>query len=181
MRPFMVSLLMGFGLALSAQTPPERWTWASEVDLLPVATGGGYASITAGRDRWRFRVVAAAVNIPKSFVPEGWEDARTRAQALLVDRYLRPGFVGPWVGGGLERWDENLRLERSLERVRLRSLQATLGAGWVFDLGRGFTLNPWVAVHQRIAGDRQAAAGQAICRPAPLQVEASVKVGYTFH
>ncbi|WP_005032361.1 hypothetical protein [Holophaga foetida] len=175
------TLLLSLGLTLSAQAPPTPLSWSTEVDVLPVATGGWYGSLAAGRGHWRFRGVVAEVHLPDTFAPKGWEGARTQATALLVDHFLRPGFVGPWIGGGVERWDERLRAEGRQERVRLQSIQATLGGGWVFELGRGFTLNPWCALHQRVAGDRKAIAGGRVCRPEPLQAEASIKLGYSWH
>lgn len=171
------SLLLLSGLSLGAQ---DSLTWATEVDLLPVATGGWYASIAAGRHTWRLRAVAAEVNVPDAFAPEGWRGASTRAQALLLDRFFRSTFTGPWIGAGLECWDEALEWKQGPQRVRLKSLQATLGAGWVFPIGRGFCVNPWLAVHQRISGDRSATQGPAECRPGPLQAEASIKIGYSF-
>jgi len=180
MRAIATCLLLGTHVLLSAQASAEPLTWATEVDLLPLATGGWYASVAAGRDVWRARAVAAEVHVPDAFAPKGWNEAHTRAQALLVDRFFRSGFTGPWVGAGFERWDESLKRKHGTERVRLQSLQATLGAGWVFDLGKGFTMNPWLAAHQRIAGDRKASIGEATCQPKGLQVEASLKIGYTF-
>jgi len=178
-RPAL-ALFLASGLALAAESPQEATVWATEVDLLPVATGGWYTSIAAGRDVWRLRAVAAAVHVPDRFSPEGWEKAQTRAQALLVDRFFRRGFTGPWVGAGVERWDEDLKWGRGPERVRLKSLQATLGTGWALPLGRGFYVNPWLAVHRRIGGDRSAAIPQAECRPRSMQLEGSVKIGYIF-
>jgi hypothetical protein len=181
MARIMTCLLLGSSLLLSTQANAESLTWATEVDLLPIATGGWYTSLAVGREAWRVRAVAAEVHVPDAFAPKGWVSSRTRAQALLVDRFFRPGFTGPWVGAGFERWDESLKREHGPERVKLTSLQSTLGAGWVFELGRGFTLNPWMAVHRRIAGDRDATIEQAVCRPRALQAEASLKIGYTFN
>ena len=181
MPRFITSLLLGSSLLLSAQATAESLTWATEMDLLPIATGGWYTSLAAGRGAWRVRAVAAEVHVPDAFAPRGWVSSRTQAQALLVDRFIRPGFTGPWVGAGFERWNENLKLEHGPERVKLKSLQATLGAGWVFELGRGFTLNPWMAVHQRIAVDHDATIRQTMCRPKAIQAEASLKIGYTFN
>ncbi|BDU74154.1 hypothetical protein [Mesoterricola silvestris] len=181
MKRLTLLLLLVPGLFLGAETPaPGPTRWATEVDVLPVATGGWYASVAAGRDVWRLRLVAAEVHLPDRFAPAGWEKARTRAQALLVDRFFRAGFAGPWIGGGLERWDEDLKGARGPERVRLESLQATFGMGWVVPLGRGFQVNPWVAVHRRIGGDRAVSSSQGECRPKALQAEVSVKIGYLF-
>jgi hypothetical protein len=180
MKRLALALLLASNLALATESPKEPMKWATEVDLLPMATGGWYTSIAAGRDVWRLRVVAAVVNVPDRFAPAGWEKAQTRAQALLVDRFFRQGFKGPWVGAGVERWDEDLKWTQGPERVRLKSLQATFGMGWVVPIQRGFYVNPWLAIHQRMAGDRASAIGQAECRPKSLQAEASVKIGYLF-
>lgn len=180
MKPLAFALLLTSNLLVAADTPKETLRWATEVDLLPFATGGWYGSVAAGRGVWRLRVVAASLNVPDRFAPVGWEEAQTRAQALLVDRFFRPGFTGPWIGGGIERWDEDLKWSQGPERARLKSLQATLGMGWAMPLGRGFYVNPWLAIHQRIAGDRTVAIPQGECRPKPFQAEASVKIGYLF-
>ncbi|MBP1627030.1 MAG: hypothetical protein H6Q00_1505 [Holophagaceae bacterium] len=180
MNRIIKGLFLSTSLILSAQQPTESLKWATEADVLPFATGGWYASIAAGRDVWRLRLVVAEVNVPEAFAPKGWKDARTKAQALLVDRFFCPGLVGPWVGAGVERWDEDLKRAQGQQHVRMQSLQATLGAGWVVPLGRGFYVNPWLALHQRIGGDRSAAIPGAECRPKALQAEASVKIGYAF-
>lgn len=176
----LLFLACAAGSFLPAQTVSEPLRWSSEVDLLPLATGGWYGSLVASKGLWRTRFVAAEVHVPDRFAPKGWEDARTRAVALLVDRAFRLDGSGPWVGGGLERWQEDLRPAGKGERARLQSLQATLGAGWGVPLGHGFHLNPWLAVHQRIGGDREAVVRGQVCRPRGFQFEASLKVGYTF-
>jgi len=180
MKRLVFVLLLASSLVLAAGAPREATRWATEVDVLPVATGGWYASVAAGRDVWRMRLVAASMNVPDRFAPAGWEKVQTRAQALLVDRFFRPGFRGPWVGGGVERWDEDMKWAQGPERVRLKSLQATFGTGWAIPIGRGFYVNPWLAVHQRIAGDRVVSIPQGECRPKAMQAEASVKIGYLF-
>ncbi len=180
MNRLALALVLASNIVLATESPKETWKWATEVDLLPVATGGWYTSVATGRDGWRLRAIAACVNVPDRFAPTGWEKAQTRAQALLLDRFFRQGFTGPWAGAGIERWDEDLKWSQGPERVHLKSLQATFGMGWVLPLGRGFNVNPWVAVHQRISGDRSAAIPQAVCRPKSLQAEASIKVGYLF-
>jgi hypothetical protein len=181
MRRSISGLFLGASLLAPAQVSAQGLKWATEVDLLPVATGGWYTSLAAGRNLWRMRAVAAEVRVPDAFAPEGWEASRTRAQALLADRFFRPGFTGGWIGGGVERWEERLKLENSAARVHLTSLQATMGGGWNFDLGKGFTANPWLAVHHRISGERAAAVEQQVCRPRPWQAEASLKIGYSFN
>lgn len=147
-------LLITLALPLAGQAPPAARYQSSEVDLLAVASGGWYASLASGRGLWRGRLAVAEVHPPDRFAPEGWRDGRIRAVALLTDRFFRPGFTGPWVGGGIEGWDERYRQQGPGTEVRLRTLQGTLGAGWVVDLGHGITLNPWGALHQRLAGDR---------------------------
>lgn len=177
------ALLLALSLPMAAQapsTPSTPWTMSTEADLVAFASGGWYASLAAGKGAWRGRAVVAEVHPPDRFAPEGFEAGRVRAVALLADRFFRPGFRGPWVGGGLEGWEERYRQQGAGTEVQLRSLQATLGAGWVFDLGHGFTVNPWGALHQRLAGDREAATATAVCQPPALTGEVSVKVGFAW-
>jgi hypothetical protein len=180
MKCRVASLLLLASCLVAGECAQGAPRWGAEVDLLPVATGGWYASLVAGRDAWRLRLVAAEVKVPDRFAPSGWEKARTRAQALLVDRFFREDFTGPWIGGGVERWDEDLTCTDGGGRVRLKSLQATFGAGWVVPLGGRFYVNPWAALHQRVAGDRTAPLSQGECRPRALQGEASIKIGARF-
>jgi len=175
----LLLLLLGTSLALSAQVSAPH-TWSTEVDLLAIGSGGWYASLATGKGDWRERVAVAEVHPPNQFAPQGWEDGRVRAVALLVDHFFRPGFTGPWLGGGVEGWDQQYKSQGQREVLHLRSLQATFGGGWVFDLGRGFTVNPWGAVHQRIAGNREAATATAVCHPKTLTAEVSIKVGYAW-
>lgn len=173
-------LLMSLGVALAAQDRVAPVSWSAEIDVLPFATGGWYGSLATGKGPWRIRGAMAEVHVPDRFAPTGWEGPRIRATAVLVDRFFREDATGPWMGTGLERWEERYRLQGQTVSARLQSLHATLGGGWVFDLGGGLTLNPWLALHQRIAGDRQASPGGRTCRPNPLQAEASIKLGYTW-
>ncbi|MDR3672805.1 MAG: hypothetical protein P4L36_18315 [Holophaga sp.] len=166
--------------AAMAQDRPGAIAWSTELDVVPYATGGWYGSLAGGLGTWRLRGVLAEVHPPSAFEPRGWGDGRTRAAALLVDRFFRPGFTGPWLGSGVERWQQRLRPDGQADPVTLRTFQATLGAGWVFRMGDHLTINPWLAAHERIAGDRQASADGRICRPNPTEGEASLKVGWAW-
>lgn len=176
---FLIPLLLSC-MAMQAQENPDHLRMSAEVDLLPVATGGWYGSLAAGKARWRMRAVASEVHVPAAFTPTGWKEEHLQAEALLVDHFFRSGFTGPWMGTGLEHWRESALREGTPDRIRLQSLHATLGGGWVFPLGRGFTINPWLALHQRIAGTRRAFAREQEFHPAPLQAEASIKIGYSW-
>ena len=169
-----------FALGSSWSQAQEPSHWSTELDVLPYATGGWYGSLAWGAGTWRLRGVLAEVHPPEAFEPSGWGAGRTRAAALLVDHFLRPGFQGPWVGTGLECWQERMRRSDRPEAVTLQTLQATLGAGWVFRLGDQLTINPWLAVHGRVAGDSQAVTQNRICKPNPIQAEASLKLGWTW-
>jgi len=151
-----------------------------EVDAVPFATGGWYASGWVGRDRARLRLVATKVELPGAFVSAGWDKHRLEAQALLVDRFFRPGFAGPWVGAGLEHWSNRIERTGTGLETRFSSLQATAGGGWVFRFGNHFYLNPWAALHVQIAGDREAAAGPWTYHPRRVLGEASLKAGWQF-
>ncbi len=163
-----------------AQPAPCAIQWSAEVDAVPFATGGWYGSLAAGSGAWRLRGVVAEVHPPSTFEPKGWTGGRTRAQALLLDRFFEAGFNGPWTGFGVERWEERIRPDGQPGKAAMNSLQGTLGAGWVYRMGSHFTLNPWMAAHARMAGDREAQADGQVCRPRRIQAEASVKAGWAW-
>jgi hypothetical protein len=79
-----------------------------EIDVLPYATGGWYGSLWYGFGHLRIRGVISQVNPPDFTIEDGFTDARTRAYALLVDYFPRPGRTGPWLGAGIERWENSI-------------------------------------------------------------------------
>lgn len=154
-----------------------------ELDALPYLTGGYYGSFWYGIDGWRVRAVVSHVAIPSFAVKEGFDNAENNAAALIVDRFYGNSghnFVGPWIGGGIERWDNTIGREGKRGVSRYSTTMATIGGGYVWAIGRGFTINPWAACHYALAGyDVIDVAGVAY-KPDRFLYEASLKIGYSF-
>lgn len=113
-----------------------------EADVLPYVTGGWYASGWVGYDRFRLRLVASWVNPPDFTLKDEFTDAETRAYAALLDYFPRPAFGGPWIGGGIEHWDNRVGHPDESATGTYHNWMATVGAGWVFGFGRHLYLNP---------------------------------------
>lgn len=97
--------LLGLAAASFAQEGPRPWRLATEVDVLPYATGGYYGSLVAARGEWRLRGVAARSTAPSFLVSDGFQDKRVDAYAVLADRFFGKRKLqqeGFWIGGGAE-------------------------------------------------------------------------------
>jgi len=105
-----------------------------------------------GYDRVRLRLVASKVNPPDFTLKDDFTNGETRAYAALVDYFPRPAFEGPWIGGGIEHWDNRVGHPAETATGNYQNWMATVGGGWVFGMGRHLYLNPWAAGHWRIAG-----------------------------
>ena len=151
-----------------------------EADVLPYVTGGWYASGWVGYDRVRLRLVASKVNPPDFTLKDDFTNGETRAYAALVDYFPRPAFEGPWIGGGIEHWDNRVGHPAETATGNYQNWMATVGGGWVFGMGRHLYLNPWAAGHWRIAGDTQTYVGSRLFQPRSALAEASVKMGWRF-
>jgi hypothetical protein len=162
---------------------PGEWRFGSEVDLLPYINKGYYGSAFAGRDGWRFRVVAARSTMPSFLVKDGFRDKRSDAYAALVDRFFgnkKDRLEGFWIGGGVEDWRSRIRTESATSYAHYNNVMLTAGAGYVWKFSSHFYLNPWVAGHFAMGGARDiAVAGKTYTQPA-FTPEASVKLGFMF-
>ena len=133
----------------------DRMHFGVNVDLLPTVMsategrfgGAGQVWVAVGKNR--FRAVAASMRLPDSFSEEPWSDNDLNAFALIYDRFLREPVRGPWVGTGVEFWNQSITYH---ERTKffLNNWIATLGAGWVFRIGDHFLLDPWVGLHWNV-------------------------------
>ena len=164
-------------------TSPGAWRFGTEVDVLPYAMKGYYASAFAGRDATRLRMVIARSDMPSFMVKDGFKDKRSEAYALLVDRFFgarRKEMQGMWVGGGGEYWRTSIRTDASPALAHYDNTMLTLGGGYVFRLSRHVYVNPWSAGHLVVGGNRNiAVSGETYVQPR-FTTEASIKVGFVF-
>jgi hypothetical protein len=178
---------------LSAQTSAEpkspetavshSWKFGTEIDLLPYAMNGYYASAFTARDGWRLRGVIARSDAPSFLVSSGFDKKRTDAYALLVDRLMgkkKDRLEGFWAGGGAELWRSRIRQGGTSDFTRYNNTVLTAGGGYVWKLSNHFYVNPWSATHVVAAGDRRINVSGKIYEQPRLTPEVSVKFGIVF-
>ncbi len=183
----LLAALAGGAPARALAAPPEhpgRDAVGVEIDLLPIAVSaadgevGGGVQFWAGRGRDRVRLVTAVLKFPDSLTDAPFRDRDLTALAVIYDRFLRDGFRGPWVGGGVEVWWTDVGTKLGPERAERVNPVATVGGGWVFPVWRGLYLNPWAAGHL-VLGDRAIDLRGARYRMRAVEGEVSLKVGWT--
>ena len=183
----------GVGLVLCAssayaddipnQAGPAVWTFGSELDVLPYITGGYYGSAFVGCSDWRLRAVAARSPLPSFLVTNGFEEKRTDAYALLVDRFVgakRERLEGLWIGGGGEYWRSRIRTEASSQFAYYSNVVLTAGGGYAWKVSRHVYVNPWAGGHFVMAGERKIQVSGETYEQPVFTPEVSVKVGVTF-
>ncbi|MDR3625255.1 MAG: hypothetical protein P4L45_00395 [Ignavibacteriaceae bacterium] len=154
-----------------------------ELDALPYLSGGYYGSGWVGYNNFRFRLVAAKVKTPSFVVTDGFENLDTKAYAFIVDYFpceKRDNLTGLWLGAGIEYWDNSITNSFNHQSAGFNSYQFTLGGGYVFNVWENLYLNPWIAGHLEIAGDRSVFAGTREYKPHIVLPEASIKLGWQF-
>ena len=157
----------------------RKWTVGTELDLVPYLNDGYYASIIAGYDHWRGRVVWTELTTPDFVTQSGFEDNDLSVRAYIVDYYFSPGFTGWWVGPGIEEWSGDVTEEDTGERKSYDTTILTLGGGYTIRFNKHVYFNPWAAVHIPIGGDREVEFAGDDFSIDPV-VEASIKLGFNF-
>lgn len=175
----LMPLLLG-GLLCLVSPACAQCQVGVEADVLPYATGGWYASGWFGRSHIRIRVVASQVELPEFTIRGDFHDGESRAYAGLVDYFPMGALRGPWLGTGVEHWRNRIGHPAESVTGEYRNVMATLGGGWVFNLGRHIYVNPWAAGHVRVGGDTFAQVGTRVYQPPKALAEASVKFGVRF-
>jgi len=178
----MILCFASFANGQSAETPTAAHvsTVGFELDALPYVTGGYYGSIWYGIKQFRFRGVIAKIKPPGFLLDEGYENNEVKAYALIVDYFFKDNFEGFWGGVGLEYWDSSIEHENETVTAKYNNTIFTVGGGYVWKFYKNFYLNPWVAVHAIIAGEKDVRVGSRTYEPQVVTPEASVKIGWHF-
>lgn len=151
-----------------------------ELDALPYITGGYYGSLWVGHNHLRYRAVVAKVNTPDFMVEDGFTNNEIQAYAVIVDYFFKPNFEKWWIGAGVEYWDGSIQSDASLETATYNQTVFTLGGGYVWKFHKNFYINPWIAFHARLTGDREVSVDEKVFEPAAFTPEASLKLGWYF-
>lgn len=178
-------LLSGAGPVRAADPGAEQGTAVgAELDLLPTVLSavdgqlGGGGNLWVGRDRLRLRAVGTHVEFPEgALTPSGFEDRRLTVAAGIVDVFLRPGFSGAWVGGGVEYWWNTIGSPAGPGTASWESWVLTLGGGYVWKIWGNLYLNPWAAGHLLLSRPEVTLYG-ARWKPSALTGEISLKIGW---
>ncbi|MBK8042655.1 MAG: hypothetical protein IPK21_08310 [Haliscomenobacter sp.] len=146
----------------------------------PYLTGGYFAAGWAGKGLWRIRLLTADVNKPDWFTQKGFTNHHITAYAAVADRFLKPGWAGWWIGGGLVYWKSTIQTEARIEPVRFNNVLANGSLGYHLPLFSSIYLSPWAGLSLRIGGDQDVPVDQKTYTLPFLNPEASLKVGVFF-
>lgn len=158
----------------------ESTTVGFEIDALPYITGGYYGSAWVGHNHFRYRAVIAKLETPEFFVKEGFANNEVEAYAAIVDYFFKPNFEAWWIAAGLEYWDSKIQTDAKLETAEYNNTIFTVGGGYVWKFHKNFYLNPWVAGHLRIAGDKDVSVDDSTFETPSVIPEFSLKIGWHF-
>jgi hypothetical protein len=169
-----------WGQQISTDSSITRQTVGTELDLLPYISSGYYVSAWYGKDQFRFRTIITKTTVPQFVVADGYTDNKLNVYALITDYFFKKNFEGLWIGTGLEYWDSQIKNEAEDHTASYNNAVFTLGGGFVWKFYNNFYLNPWVAFHYIIAGDKEVQVGSSSFKPTLFTPEASIKIGWHF-
>ncbi len=166
--------------AQDADQQTKNTTVGFELDAVPYIFNGYYGSVWVGHDHFRYRAVITKIDTPDFILEDGFTNNEMRVYAAIVDYFFKPDFEGWWIGPGLEYWDASIQTDAELETAEYDNLIFTIGGGYVWKFHKNFYLNPWVAVHLRISGDKEVNVDQSVYETPLLIPEVSLKLGWHF-
>ena len=178
---FSLLILLACAQIQARQTPAgSPWHFGLELDALPYITGGYFGAITAGKGLWRLRALTADVYKPDWSTPKGFSKHHVHAYALVVDRFLKPGWKGWWIGAGPVYWESRIQTDQHLQKASFYNWLLNGSLGYHFSLGRHFYVSPWGSLGLRVGGDKDVAVDQSYFTLPLINPEASLKVGVFF-
>jgi hypothetical protein len=154
-----------------------------EVKALPFASSGYYGSTWYGMAPLQVRTAIAKVAIQRWLTRPRDTNLRIRATAWIGDWFFggsagRP--AGPWLGAGMERWQNRIALRGGGGSATFDNTVATLDGSYLWKFRGNLYLSPWVAVHHTVGGDDGAQAGSRTYHPPLANGEAPFKLGCHF-
>jgi hypothetical protein len=156
------------------------------IDLLPIimsaSTGhfGYSAQLWYGYRKFRVRGVIAGFQMPDKLMGnDDFEDLRTTATALIVDRFNNYNFRGFWIGGGFEIWNNTITSKIDSKDYYFKNYVATAGIGYIYNVYKNFYIEPWSAVHY-VLNNETVSVSDTEYKTKKFQGEVSVKIGWHF-
>ncbi|MEK6155322.1 hypothetical protein WIW50_18785 [Flavobacteriaceae bacterium 3-367] len=175
---FMLLFSFSYGQADNQST--KNTTVGFELDAVPYIFKGYYGSVWVGHNHLRYRAVITKIETPDFVLEDGFTNNEMKVYATIVDYFFKPDFEGWWIGPGLEYWDATIQTDAKLETAEYNNIIFTLGGGYVWKFYKNFYLNPWVAGHLRIGGDKDVMVDQSTFETKLIIPEISVKLGWHF-
>lgn len=178
---FIGLIVLTFSFSQTPVINPENNTgikFGAELDALPYITGGYYGSVWLGLEKQslRIRPIVAKVNIPSFFLDDKYEKNTLKVYALVLDYFIEDNFEGIWLASGFEYWDATIKNKAGIS-ADYNEYIFTVGGGYVWKFWGNLYINPWVAGHFHLAGDKEVQTGADVFKPAFFTPEFSLKVG----
>ncbi len=151
-----------------------------EQDFLPYATGGYYVGAWVGKSHLRARALIAYVNKPSFVVPDGFTNNVVTSYALVGDYFIKEGWSGVWISGGLVYWNSSIQNSQTLGTAKYENILINGSAGYNWKLYKNFYLSPWAGLSFRVAGAKEVAVDGASFTTPIANPEISLKVGWYF-
>ena len=165
---------------LTANLSLAEQNYGIELDALPWLTGGYYVSGWYAADKLRYRAVLTEINVPDSFVEDGYKDKQIRAYAVIMDYFPSVSRKGVWYGAGLEYWQTSIANESDNAQAEYDNTVFTVGLGYVWQITESVYLNPWAALHLIVGGEQDITVGNRRYHQGSLTPSASIKLGWQF-
>lgn len=179
MKRIVVVVIFGLLLFSKPVVAKKEWMVGTELDLVPFVFDGYYTSIIGGYKNYRGRFILTKITTPSFVTQTGFKDNKLRVNAYVVDYYFEEGFEGWWIGPGIEIWKGSVEEKSSGVVNNYKTTIFTLGGGYTFRFNDHLYLNPWVAVHVPVGGDRKVAFANDTFKIKPVP-EGSLKIGFNF-
>ena len=173
-------LVSGFSYGQTDNQSIRNTKVGFELDALPYITGGYYGSVWAGKKHFRYRAVITKIETPDFILDDGFTNNDIKVFAAIVDYFFKPEFEGWWLGTGLEYWDATIQTDAQINTAEYNNTVFTIGGGYVWKFYKNFYLNPWLAGHLRIGGDKEVLIDGSTFQPKLVIPEISLKLGWHF-
>jgi hypothetical protein len=183
-RKFLIFQILIFFLMISKGSLHAQsnhvWNVGAELDVLPYLTGGYFACVWAGKNKWRGRVLTAYVKKPDWSTTKGFRDHEITAYALVADRFLKDNWKGWWIGGGPVFWKSRINSDEADSKAEFNNILINGSLGYNFSLSKHLYISPWAALSLKIAGDKDVVVNTRIYNLPLVNPEMSLKLGYYF-